>query len=323
MASSAKKKKQREMEKQDAQGISRKKYNRTMDFNVYAIIKGVLIVLIPVMYFLYSPALIFIMLAYVALYYLAILAERGMNKSVIKANHIHIPKFDSALALFVIVIAFAGTILSLASVAHGPQFGGDEGNVFGGIMVTIERTLKNFGSLLTGERSLLTFGFGTKSPPSGGGGHGPKSFSLDDLPLEYLISIILSTVCTVLLCLIIILGIVSLALTFYKRWKFSKMMNEVIYDSELRIFSDEELDEILSFGEDEATAGMYMSEEKEKKKKPKKDRGKSGPPKDASRTEAPEDAPADAAEGTLGERQPGNGDGEPGREEPGRSEGER
>lgn len=319
MASSAKRKKQREMEKQDAQGISRKKYNRTMDFNVYAIIKGVLIVLIPVMYFLYSPALIFVMLAYVALYYLAILAERGMNKSVIKANHIHIPKFDSALALFVIVIAFAGTILSLASVAHGPQFGGDEGNVFGGIMVTIERTLKNFGSLLTGERSLLTFGFGTKSPPSGGG-HGPKSFSLDDLPLEYLISIILSTVCTVLLCLIIILGIFSLALTFYKRWKFSKMMNEVIYDSELRIFSDEELDEILSFGEDEATAGMYMSEEKGKKRKQKKDRKKSGPPKDASRAEGSEDAPADIAEGTPDDGRSESGDEKPGKDEPGQTE---
>lgn len=251
MASSSKRKKIREMEKQDAAGISRRRHQRTMDFALYAFLKGVLLAALPLVYFLYSPALVFVVIAYAALAYGAILTERGMNKSVIRANHIHIPKFDSILAAVIVLIAYIGAVMGLFSVSHTPKFAsGDAGMAFGGILMNLRRALSNFGSLLTGTRNVLSFGFGAVSPPSG---HVPGAPSLDDLPLEYLFSLILSVLNTVLLCLMFILGIFSLCHTFVKRRKFAKVMNEIVLDGELKILSDEELEEILSFGEEKPT----------------------------------------------------------------------
>lgn len=264
MASSAKKKKIKNMEKEDAQGVSRKRYKRTLSFETFAILKGVVLALIPVMFFLYSPALVLVMAAYVALAYAAILTERGMNKSVIKANHIHIPKADSAIAAVIIVIALVGAVIGAVSVSRPPMlknfsssdmenFAGNAGSFrVGGFFMRIKQVLSNFGSLLTGKRSISNgLGFGTQSPP--GGGHG--GFSFDDLPLQYLFSLILSIVSTVLICLVFLLGCYSLLSAYLKRRKFSKMMNEVIYDGEIKLLSDEELDEILSFGDEQPAQG--------------------------------------------------------------------
>lgn len=265
MSSSAKKKKIKNMEKEDAQGVSRKRYKRTLSFETFAILKGVVLSLIPVMFFLYSPALVLVMAAYVALCYAAILTERGMNKSVIKANHIHIPKADSAIAAVIIVIALVGAVIGAVSVSRPPMlknfsssdmanFAGNAGSFrVGGFFMRIKQVLSNFGSLLTGKRSISNgLGFGTQSPPSGGG-HG--GFSFDDLPLQYLFSLVLSIVSTVLVCLVFLLGCYSLLSAYLKRRKFSKMMNEVIFDGEIKLLSDEELDEILSFGEETSAQG--------------------------------------------------------------------
>lgn len=251
MASSAKKKKLREMEQEDAQGLSRKKLQRTMSFEIYVFLKCILLVAIPMVFFLYSPALIFVMAAYVALYYAAILTERGMNKSVIRANHIRIPKFDSAIAMIVIIVALVGALVSVFSASRPPpKFGeGMGGMPFGGFFMNVQRAIENFASLLTGKRSVVSFGFGSQSPPPMGGG--PKNFSVEDLPLEYLFSLVLSTLSTGLICVVFIVGIFSIVHVFLKRRKFARVMNEVIYDGELKILSDEELDEILSFGEEQ------------------------------------------------------------------------
>ncbi len=258
MASSSKRKKIREMEKQDAAGISRKRHQRTMDFALYAFLKGVLLAALPLVYFLYSPALIFVMLAYAALAYGAILTERGMNKSVIRANHIHIPKFDSVLAAVIVIIAYIGAVIGLFSVSHAPKFAaGDADMAFGGVLMNIRRALMNLGSLLTGERSVLSFGFGAVSPPPGGA---PGAPSLEDLPLEYLFSLVLSVLNTVLLCLVLLFGIFSLCYTLVKRRKFAKIMNEVILDGALKILSEEELEEILSFGEEKISENISPQE---------------------------------------------------------------
>ncbi len=288
MASSSKRKKIREMEKQDAAGISRKRHKRTMDFTVYAALKGVLLLALPFVYFLYSPALVFVMAAYAALGYAAVLTERGMNRSVVRANHIHIPKFDSAIAVVVIVVAYVGAVIGMFSVSHAPKFAeGDSGMAFGGILMNIQRALGNFGSLLTGERSVFSFGFGSVEPPSGGA---PRAPSLEDLPLEYLFSLVLSTVSTVLICFVIVLGVFSLCYTFFKRRKFSKVMNEIIYDGELKILSDEELDAVLSFGEED---GMPENTPLKEVETPIKGTGDVPPPADASPTE--NSAPPDGA----------------------------
>ena len=172
-------------------------------------------------------------------------------------NAFQIPPLYSTIALVllaavIVLIAYIGAVMGLFSVSHTPKFAsGDAGMAFGGILMNLRRALSNFGSLLTGTRNVLSFGFGAVSPPSG---HVPGAPSLDDLPLEYLFSLILSVLNTVLLCLMFILGIFSLCHTFVKRRKFAKVMNEIVLDGELKILSDEELEEILSFGEEKPTA---------------------------------------------------------------------
>ena len=127
MASRAKKKRILENEVQDAKAISRKKWKFTFSPTLFMLIKLILIILIPIVYFVYSPLLIFIMIAYVGLFFLARLAERNLNKSVIRSNHIHIAKFDSAIALIVVIIALVGTIMSANKKVEAPMF-----NKFGG-----------------------------------------------------------------------------------------------------------------------------------------------------------------------------------------------
>ena len=115
MASRSKKKDVYRKEQQDAKCISRKKWNYTMSFKMFLIIKIILILLIPIIYFVYSPLLVVLMLLYVGVFFLARLTERSMNTSVIKTNHIHIPKFDSALALVLIVVAICGILIEMDS----------------------------------------------------------------------------------------------------------------------------------------------------------------------------------------------------------------
>ena len=177
MASSSKKKKIQQMEIQDAQGISRKKWKHTMNPNLFIFIKLIVIALIPIFYFVYSPALIFVFIAYVGLFFLARMAERSMNKSVIRSNHIHISKFDSGVALIVVIIALFGGFLSTTQKNVKSSFQGMPQTEFSqkrGKMDfssfkrksqwnQVKQKLISIGSLLTGERNLFktekTFNF--------------------------------------------------------------------------------------------------------------------------------------------------------------------
>ena len=177
MASSSKKKKIQQMEIQDAQGISRKKWKHTMNPNLFILIKFIIIALIPIFYFVYSPLLIFIFIAYVGLFFLARMAERSMNKSVIRSNHIHISKFDSGVALIVVIIALFGGLLSTTQKNVKSSFQGMPQTEFfqkrGDMDFSsfkrksqwnqAKQKLISIGSLLTGERNLFkeekTFNF--------------------------------------------------------------------------------------------------------------------------------------------------------------------
>ncbi len=183
MASSSKKKKIQQMEIQDAQGISRKKWKHTMNPNLFILIKFIIIALIPIFYFVYSPLLIFIFIAYVGLFFLARMAERSMNKSVIRSNHIHISKFDSGLALIVVIIALFGGLLSATQKNVKSSFQGMTQTEFtqkrGDMDFSsfksqsqwnqVKQNLISIGSLLTGERNLFkeekTFNFTSAERP--------------------------------------------------------------------------------------------------------------------------------------------------------------
>lgn len=288
MASRAKKKRIQIMEEQDAKGISRKKWKFTISPTLFIIIKLILIILIPIVYFVYSPLLILVMIAYVSLFFLARFAEHSLNKSVIRANHIHIMKFDSFIALLVIIIAFAGSFSSINNKNKQSAFGGfnstQVSEMLGNKSVRnikksnktsqVQTYFTNFFTLLTGERNVFEsnekeFNFGTMKPPSdfvankedlenkmdkemGGrpkGGGGYK-MSIDDIPLEYVTSSTISTINMFLIFSVSGVGLISLICIYLKKKKFEREMEEVVIEGKIEMLSSGELEKILSFGED-------------------------------------------------------------------------
>ena len=281
MASRGKKKKLSQMEIQDSLNISRKKWDHTMSPKLFIILKLLVVILIPIMYFVYSPLLIFLMIAYVGLFFLAILAERRLNKSVIKKNHIKIPKFDSAIALIIICIALVGSMSSVSSksssgmfsnmsdeqvsiVVSSRDFGGARSNNF---WSSVSKYCTNFGSLLTGERSVFSSSssFGMMTPPDDFVVSGDDlltnitvepsgermEMTMDDIPLQYMFSTILSTVDSVLIFFVSGIGVLSVIYIGIKRNKFETEMTEVLIDDGDKSFTDEEINRLLSFGEEE------------------------------------------------------------------------
>ncbi len=294
----AKKKKQYRMEQQDVEGISRKQWKHTVSLELFVFLKILCIMLIPIMYFVYSPLLVVCMLAYFGLYFLTPLVERTINTSVIKKNHIKVPKLDSALALIIIVVALFGVCLGgtnqvkQAKFDNMPQFGNVREIDFDEARQDswwddIVTDIKNFGSLLTGERSVSVSNrrqFGMVKPPENfvaskkdlpdvewsqsmggmpnfggleggmpnfGGGRPQRpniDFSIEDIPVEYMFSSIVSAVSTVLIFSVSAFGILSLLLLAYRLKKFDKTMNETITIDNVNL-TDEEIDKILSFGE--------------------------------------------------------------------------
>lgn len=257
-------KKIKKLELQDAQGISRKKWKFTYSPKKFIWIKGITLLLIPVVYFVYSPLLAIVFSAYVALFYFAIGVEHYMNKSVIKSNHIRIPKVDSAIALLLIVVSLLGSVFGVSQERMG-RFA----NTF---YTKILTSLKNFGSLLTGQRQLLGrnmgFKFGTMpNPPDDfislseefqalmpqmpnmGGGKPNFDLDISNVPIEFMFSQILSTIQTILIFATVGIGILSLVITVKKIKRFNKIINEPVLDGKIKAFSDEEINRLLSFGE--------------------------------------------------------------------------
>lgn len=253
----------KKLERLDDQGIQRKKWKFTYTPKRFMIVKSILIGLIPILYFIYSPLLVVVMIAYIGLFYLAMATERHMNKSVIKSNHIKIPKFDSAIALLVVVIALLGSIFGVS--------GGRVGRFSNTLWMKFTTSLRNFGSLLTGKRALIGgqkgFGFGTQPTPPEGfipdseafnemmgpmpGGRPDMDIDFSDLPIEFMFSQILSTVQTALVFAVAVIGLFSLIMTQRKIKRFNIQINEFVIDGDIKLIDDQDIDKILSFGEEE------------------------------------------------------------------------
>ncbi len=302
------------IEAQDAEGISRKKWSHSMSPTLFVILKIVVLVLIPIVYFVYSPLLIVLMLAYLSFFFLAILTERRMNKSVIKDNQIKLPKFDTAFALIAIVVTIVGVCLDSTSNVKSSSLGNlssdqmmefklDSANSSSesfdienfdyksakssNSLQSFVSVLKNLGSMLTGERNVFSssdstsFSFGKFDMTDGegrGGGKGEmmefdsstssseSGFELpeiddfknneqgmkqimNDLPVDDMLSTILSSANTALIFATVVAGAFSLLIIVIKKRKFERVVNEVIVEAPVML-SDEEIDRILSFGEE-------------------------------------------------------------------------
>ncbi|MGE0003119.1 MAG: hypothetical protein AB7S88_01510 [Candidatus Izemoplasmatales bacterium] len=262
----SKRKRINKMERQDAVGLSRKKFSFTIKPKTFFTMKIIGIILIPAAYFIYSPFLVLVMIYYVLLFFTAIGCEHSLNKSVIKSNHIKIPKYDSAIALTLIAISFFGSAFGVSA--------GRVGMFANTLWMKFVTALTNFGSLLTGSRTIFgpvkKFGFGMAEKPEGfmpnreafeeflgdmppgefgGGGRPHFEISMDNIPVEFMFSQLLSTVNTVLIFSVAIFGILSLVVTYRKIHRFEEDINEVITDGEIAFLSDEEMSKILDFGE--------------------------------------------------------------------------
>ncbi|MBU1145179.1 MAG: hypothetical protein KJ971_04920 [Firmicutes bacterium] len=260
-----KQKKIKKIENIDAKGISRKKYKLVITPKTFFILKAIAIVLIPIAYFVYSPLLVLVMFLFVGLYFVAIGCEHSLNKSVIKSNHIKIPKYDSAIALLLICVSLFGALSSFSS--------GGVGRIANTFLMKLKTAVSNFGSLQTGIRSIFGttagFKFGPMEKPDGfipnseafleEFGTMPRGdfhegvpnfeFSMDNIPIEFMFSQVFSTVATVLICMVGIFGAISLYYTMIKIRKFNTEQNEIIIDGEIKLLSDEEMFSILDFGE--------------------------------------------------------------------------
>ena len=236
----------KKMEKEDSLGISRKKIEGVIPPSVYVILKIIGIVLIPLFYFIYSPLLILAVLYNVILIVFTKMCEKYMNRSYIKSSHIKLLRFDSVIAIIVLLITFAGFIISFNTKKKIPN---------SNLAQEIQMKAENLGSCLTGNRVL--FGdnkgmhFGTKDMPKDmpkpNEKRDFKEFGLDDLPVEAIFSQMVSSINTILIFMIPITNFVTLIIFKRKKKKFDKNMNEIITDSYAN-FSEEKLDELFSFG---------------------------------------------------------------------------
>lgn len=256
-------KKKRNLEKLDIKGISHHKHKFTLNIKVLFVMKLTLLPLMLISYFFFSTWLAYFMIFYVSLFFVAIGCEHQLNRSVIKSNHIKIPKYDSGIALLLVLIGIVGAIFGISQ----GRFGHFE-NTF---LSKVVSNLKNFGTLLTGQRSLFgpirAFGFGIGDKPEGfipngealnqmigdvpPGGRPDFNISMDNIPIKFMFSQILSTVDTFLIFAVIALGIISLITTYKKLKKYNHDIGELIVDGEIQMLSSEEMNQLLSYGDTE------------------------------------------------------------------------
>ena len=224
------------MEVEDDLGIKRGAKKRLVVPNkIYIIIKISLIAAIPVVYFICSPLLAVVILAYFGLIVITNNIEKNFNLGLKKDLHIHLPKTDSLLCLLLILITVVGIIVSSVSMTQKNSiFEGfdesqledviDEGDFSSArfVWMQIWTITKNFGTLMTGTRYFFQEqrGFGGFGGP---GGEPPEGFSppsgsdmpdmselLDNMPFSILFESIVKAVDTGILVVICVCGLVSI-----------------------------------------------------------------------------------------------------------------
>lgn len=236
-----KQKKIKKMEKEDSLGISRKQIEYTMNPKIFIILKVISLISIPVIYFVYSPLLIFAVMFAIIMYVFAIMTERKINHTFIKSNHIKILKLDSIIAILVILLTIFSFCMSFQTKRKMPD---------DSFWMNIKMTLNDLGSCYTGKRGgALGMNFAAK-PPSGNLPSmmgKPKQMDMKDLPVEVLFSIVTSSIQTVLIFLIPAANLLTLFIYYRKKKRLNQIMNETI-DTKKEEISDEELERLFLFG---------------------------------------------------------------------------
>ena len=231
------------MEIEDDLGIKRtKKKKFVLPIKVYKIIKLCLIIAIPVVYFLCSPLLILVMLAYIGLLIVTHSIEKEYNKGLKKDLRTALPKTDSILCILVVVIAVVCVaVSSFSTTQRGSPFEGmteteieetidlpkfDKGDM---VWRKIENGIKNVATLSTGTRYLFqserAFGRGRGpgggmpdfeppegfTPPSGGMKEPPDmNKMLQNMPFSMVFESIIKAVNTGMIVIVCIVGVASL-----------------------------------------------------------------------------------------------------------------
>lgn len=231
------------MEIEDDLGIKRTtKKKFVLPIKAYKIIKLCLIIAIPVVYFLCSPLLILVMLAYIGLLIVTHTIEKEYNKGLKKDLRTALPKTDSILCILVVVIAVVCVCVSSFSTTQkvSPFEGMTETEIEETIDLPkfsksdmvwrqIGNGIKNVATLSTGTRYLFqsekTFGRGKGpgggmegmeppegfTPPSGGTGSPPDmSEMLQNMPFSMVFESIIKAVNTGMIVIVCIVGVTSL-----------------------------------------------------------------------------------------------------------------
>ena len=226
------------MEVEDDLGIKRGVKRRLVLPNkAYILLKLCLIASLPAVYFLCSPLLVLVVLAYFGLVFVTNGIEKNFNLGLKKELRVQLPKTDSLLCLLLVIIAVTGMVVSSVSGQQGSMFEGFvpdeleeiiEAGDFSSSDFARQQVLtriRDFGTLMTGTRYLFqeqqTFGGGMMAPPDGfdppEGFEPPSDVSvpdiselLEDLPFSIMFSSIVKAVNSALLVLICVCGLLSI-----------------------------------------------------------------------------------------------------------------
>ena len=225
----------RRMETEDDLGIKRgTKRLLILPNRVYILVKLVLVAAIPAVYFLCSPLLILVVLAYFGLIVITNNIEKNYNLGLKRELHIHLPKADSLLCLLLVIITAAGVVVSSVSMTQqGSMFEGfgeaqleevlEDEDISEADLVWMQiwTKAKDVGTLMTGTRYFFQEqrGFGSFGGP---GGDPPAGFTppsgtdmpdmselLSDMPFSLLFESIVKAVDTGMLVVICISGLLS------------------------------------------------------------------------------------------------------------------
>lgn len=233
----------RRMEIEDDLGIKRtKKKKFVMPIKAYKILKLCLIALIPVVYFLCSPLLLVVVLAYIALLFVTNAMEKDYNRGLKKELRTSFPKTDSILCVLLAVISVVCVCVSGVSTSQKKSM--FEGMTEAQIEETVDmpefsrsdmvwrrigNSLKSVATLSTGTRYLFeserSFGGGRGpdggmegfeppegfSPPSGSAGEAPDmNEMLQNMPFSMVFESIIKAINTGMLAIVCVVGLASL-----------------------------------------------------------------------------------------------------------------
>ena len=236
---SSDKKRIHRMEVEDDLGIKRGvKSKFSVPTKVYKIIKLCLIISIPVVYFLCSPLLIVVALAYFGLIFITNNVEKNINQGLRKDLQIHLPKIDSILCILLIIIAVASSVVSSVSTTQKKSiFEGMNSSEIEEIIGDFDDSsfktkavwnkIKEVGTLSTGtryffkEEEVFRGGIGGFEPPEGfsppegfeppSGDFSPPDMNemLSDMPFSVVFQSIVKAVASFILIVIVLCGLLS------------------------------------------------------------------------------------------------------------------